>query len=310
MNKGLYFINPEKYANMSTSELWEKKTKVNFFTWIFMFLIAVLAINGITIAQICFFFIDKESLRSSWNEINPEYSQAFESIWRGDVIDVFVTLIIQLTVLVSLSISIYKCIIEKSFKFISFLPTLFIFFQVFYSFFSLIRYAISGANLMDSFKVSWVYVLQFVMMFVYPFIWFFISRNVGVIRRISFNAEMREQMMRKMDSVMNEFGGAEFSGVNPFGVDPSSMNNHGSDTNQNSFNTNDAFYLKLKSLSRDQLNDIAKKLSISGYESMSDNELIKIIADIRNVQNKDNKEKEFELRSKDDNDKDNEDKVN
>ena len=62
---------------------------------------------------------------------------------------------------------------------------------------------------------------------------------------------------------------------------------------------NNVFYSRMKELSRDQLNEIAKQLSISGYETMSSEELIKIISDIRNMQKQDSKEKEIKIEEND-----------
>ena len=62
---------------------------------------------------------------------------------------------------------------------------------------------------------------------------------------------------------------------------------------------NNVFYSRMKELSRDQLNEIAKQLSISGYETMPSEELIKIISDIRNMQKQDSKEKEIKIEEND-----------
>lgn len=295
MNKGLYFINIEKYGKMTSSQLWEKETRKVFWSWIFAFVFSLVVLSTITISQISFFFIDKNNLISEFGK-NYDNSAA-EAIWRSSVIDVFLNLLIQLAALGLLCLSLFKCVKEKTYKYISFFSTVFIFIQVFYSFFGLFRYAIYSVNLMDAFNVSWVYVLQFIMMFVYPFIWFFISRNVGIIRRISMQAEMREQIQNKMN---NAFG--MFEGNDPFGVNKSSANSVNNEEMQTE-NNNHAFYVKLKALSREQLNEIASKLSISGYEYMTDEELMKIISDIRNAQNSSVKEKEFKVEEKNDDDK-------
>lgn len=299
MNKGLYFINIEKYGKMTSSQLWEKETRKVFWTWIFAFVFALVVLTTITISQISYFFIDKNTLIKEWIEKYPDYVNIANNVWRSDVIDVFLNLIIQLTALGLLCFSLFKCIKEKTYKYISFFSTFFIFIQVFYSFFGLIRYAINSINLIDAFNISWVYILQFIMMFVYPFIWFFISRNVGIIRRISMQAEMREQIQNKMN---NAFG--MFEGNDPFGVNKSANTANNNEEMQPNENSNDhAFYIKLKALSRNELNEIASKLSISGYEYMSDQELMKIITDIRNAQNSSIKEKEFKVEEKNDDDK-------
>lgn len=302
-NKGLYFIDVEKYKTFSTSQLWEKSNRFKFFAWIFSFLACVIAINAILISQLIIWCVDKTSICNAFLEISKNVD--VELVWRSRIIHIVISLVFQVIILWSLSNSIFKCFKSKSFKYLSFLPTMFIFIQAIYSMFDMISYAIQRLNLIDSFNISVFYILNFVMIFVYPIIWFFISRNVSLIRRIAFNIEMSEQMVNYMNQQTS-------GNNNPFGPSFENIQQQAKGNGEknpemtnNNHNTNDAFYLRMKSLTRDQLNEIAKTLSISGYDSMTDDELIKIIADIRNVQNRDKKDIEIKTEEFD---KDNEEK--
>lgn len=286
LNRGLYFINIQNYVNKPLKELQDKKIWSKFSIWVFVLLLAVITINVILILELSFYVLDKDKIIANLEEHNPnETKDRLDMAWRSGLISLSIEMLLPIAMLVTLISSLIKCYKKKSFKYISFLSTILIFFQSIYGFMSLIRYAISGINLVESFQVSWVNVLSFVMIFIYPVIWFFISRNVAIIRRIYLIAELNAARQQ----VQNNFGG----GVDPFAGMMANQNNENQKSDSNQFDTNDAFYLRLKNLTRDQLNEIAKQLSISGFESMKDEELMKIIADIRNVQNVDSQEKEI-----------------
>lgn len=284
LNRGLYFINIQNYINKPLKELQNKEHFLKFSIWVFALLLAVIAINIILILEIVFCVVDKNKIIDNW-KVQVSNIDDLEYIWRSQLINLVVQMIIPFGMLVTLIMSLIKCYKQKSFKYISFLSTILIFYQSVLGFMSLIKYAISRVNLVDSFQVSWVYILDFSMIFIYPAIWFFISRNVAIIRRIYLIAEINATNQQVQDN----FSG----GVDPFSGMMANRNNENQKSDSNQFNTNDAFYLRLKNLTRDQLNEIAKQLSISGFESMKDEELMKIIADIRNVQNVDSQEKEI-----------------
>ena len=298
LNRGLYFIDVDKYAQMSTTKLWEKKQRKVFFFFIFLFFLAVLALNIIGILEIAFWVKDQDNIVNNWvNYYNdPDFDwDNGKYFWKIDLINMCTMLGFSILILVFLSLSILKCIKNKTFSNLSMFSTIFIFIQCIYGLFDLIRYAVWGVNIVDSFDVSWVYLLEFITPFIYIFIWFFISRNVSLIRKIAISANIREQQ----EAILRETMG--------YGKDH--IHNHpdtqeDEDDNGNpEFNTNDSFYLRLKKLNREQLNEFAKALSISSYESMSDDELIKIIYDIKNVQDKDTKEREIKSEKDDENDK-------
>ena len=284
LNKGLYLIDVDKYIDKSKKFLWEKKQKKFFFSWIFVFLVAMLCILSLNIAIIIGQCVDKQRILEFFSSpqimnINPETT--WSTLLAYNVVDTAISAI----VVVNLSFSIYKCINLKSLKYISFLATIFVFIQMIYGCFSWIQYIIQAQQIAEYFKVSWIYVLNFIMPFLYIFVWFFISRNISLIRNIFIRVETREILMKQAE--LNQES-------NPF-----TPNNFGGFENTKSTNSDisketNPFYKRLKNLSREQLNEMAQALSISGYETMKDQEIIDIIYEIKHSQEQNSKEIEVE----------------
>ena len=288
LNKGLYLIDVDKYIDKSKKFLWEKKQKKFFFSWIFVFLVAMLCILFLNIAIIIGQCVDKQRILEFFSSpqimnINPETT--WSTLLAYNVVDTAISAI----VVVNLSFSIYKCINLKSLKYISFLATIFVFIQMIYGCFSWIQYIIQAQQIAEYFKVSWIYVLNFIMPFLYIFVWFFISRNISLIRNIFIRVETREILMKQAE--LNQES-------NPF-----TPNNFGGFENTKSTNSDisketNPFYKRLKNLSREQLNEMAQALSISGYETMKDQEIIDIIYEIKHSQEQNSKEIEVESQQK------------
>ena len=288
LNKGLYLIDVDKYIDKSKKFLWEKKQKKFFFSWIFVFLVAMLCILFLNIAIIIGQCVDKQRILEFFSSpqimnINPETT--WSTLLAYNVVDTAISAI----VVVNLSFSIYKCINLKSLKYISFLATIFVFIQMIYGCFSWIQYIIQAQQIAEYFKVSWIYVLNFIMPFLYIFVWFFISRNISLIRNIFIRVETREILMKQAQ--LNQES-------NPF-----TPNNFGGFENTKSTNSDisketNPFYKRLKNLSREQLNEMAQALSISGYETMKDQEIIDIIYEIKHSQEQNSKEIEVESQQK------------
>ena len=280
LNKGLYLIDVDKYIDKSKKFLWEKKQKKFFFSWIFVFLVAMLCILSLNIAIIIGQCVDKQRiLNSQIMEINPE------ARWSTSLASNVVNAAISAIVVINLSFSIYKCINLKSLKYISFLATIFVFIQMISEIFSWVEYIIQPQR----FEVSWIYILDFIMPFLYIFVWFFISRNISLIRNIFIRVETREILMKQAE--LNQES-------NPF-----TPNNFGGFENTKSTNSDisketNPFYKRLKNLSREQLNEMAQALSISGYETMKDQEIIDIIYEIKHSQEQNSKEIEVESQQK------------
>ena len=288
LNKGLYLIDIDKYIDKSKKFLWEKKQKKFFFSWIFVFLVAMLCILSLNIATIIGQCVDKQRILEFFSSpqimnINPETT--WSTLLAYNVVDTAISAI----VVVNLSFSIYKCINLKSLKYISFLATIFVFIQMIYGCFSWIQYIIQAQQIAEYFKVSWIYVLNFIMPFLYIFVWFFISRNISLIRNIFIRVETREILMKQAE--LNQES-------NPF-----TPNNFGGFENTKSTNSDisketNPFYKRLKNLSREQLNEMAQALSISGYETMKDQEIIDIIYEIKHSQEQNSKEIEVKSQQK------------
>ena len=280
LNKGLYLIDVDKYIDKSKKFLWEKKQKKFFFSWIFVFLVAMLCILSLNIAIIIGQCVDKQRILEFFSSpqimnINPETT--WSTLLAYNVVDVAISAI----VVVNLSFSIYKCINLKSLKYISFLATIFVFIQMIYGSFSWIQYIIQAPKIAEYFKVSWIYVLNFIMPFLYIFVWFFISRNISLIRNIFIRVETREILMKQaeLNQESNPFTPNNFGG---FENTKSTHSDISKETNP--------FYKRLKNLSREQLNEMAQALSISGYETMKDQEIIDIVYEIKHSQEQNSKE--------------------
>lgn len=288
LNKGLYLIDVDKYIDKSKKFLWEKKQKKFFFSWIYVFLVAMLCILSLNIATIIGQCVDKQRILEFFSSpqimnINPETT--WSTLLAYSVVDVAISAI----VVVNLSFSIYKCINLKSLKYISFLATIFVFIQMIYGSFSWIQYIIQAPKIAEYFKVSWIYVLNFIMPFLYIFVWFFISRNISLIRNIFIRVETREILMKQaeLNQESNPFTPNNFGG---FENTKSTHSDISKETNP--------FYKRLKNLSREQLNEMAQALSISGYETMKDQEIIDIVYEIKHSQEQNSKEIEVKSQQK------------
>ena len=240
----------------------------------------MLCILSLNIAIIIGQCVEKQRiLNSQIMEINPE--ARWSTLLAKNVVNAAISAI----VVINLSFSIYKCINLKSLKYISFLATIFVFIKMIYEIFSWVEYIIQPQR----FEVSWIYILDFIMPFLYIFVWFFISRNISLIRNIFIRVETREILMKQAE--LNQES-------NPF-----TPNNFGGFENTKSTNSDisketNPFYKRLKNLSREQLNEMAQALSISGYETMKDQEIIDIIYEIKHSQEQNSKEIEVESQQK------------
>ncbi len=285
INKGLYLIDVDKYINKSKKYLWEKKQKKFFFSWIYIFLVAMICILSLNIATIIGQILDKQNILnffSSSQVMNPNPEVTWSTGLAYNVIDSAISAI----VVVNLSFSIYKCINLKTLKYISFLATIFVFIQMIYGSFSWIQYIVQAQHLLEYFKVSWIYVLKFIMPFLYIIVWFFISRNISLIRNIFIRVETKEILIKQaeLNQESNPFTPKDFEGFE-------NKNTKKSDFSKESH----PFYKRLKNLSREQLLEIAQTLSISGYENMKDQEIIDIVYEIKISQEQNSKEIEIQL---------------
>ncbi len=295
INKGLYLIDIDKYINKSKKFLWEKKQKNMFFTWVFTFLAIMTIILCLNVAILLGQIIDKAKIVDFYTSISTVGSG--ERNWSMELVYTIFDILISLVVVVNLVLSIIKCINLKSLKFISFLSTIFVFIKMFYGFIGLIGFIINGSInnsvLIKQFETSWTYILAFIMPFLYVLIWFFVSRNVSLIRNIFIRVETKEIFLQQQKDGNNN---NPFASNNFFEAD----NNNETKTNVD-VKENNPFYKRLKNLSKEQIHEMAQALSISGYETMTEKEIIDIIYEIKSSQEKTSKE--FEVESESDKDK-------
>ncbi|MBR2055826.1 MAG: hypothetical protein IJ970_02165, partial [Mycoplasmataceae bacterium] len=94
INKGLYFLNIEKYSKKKYSDLWEDvSNRKVFLTWIFVFLASIIIINALSIISLSSFVIDKNTII---NNLDIRGVQNPAASWRIDLISICIDLIFQL----------------------------------------------------------------------------------------------------------------------------------------------------------------------------------------------------------------------
>ena len=129
INRGLYFIDIDKYSSIRSSQLWEKPHKNKFFAWIFSFLFFAILIWVISILQISFWISDKSKIIELIDNGGNDDWRGGNYIWNTNLISSIVFVLFSSLIIFSLCNSIFKIIKNKSFKYISFFPTMFVFIQ-------------------------------------------------------------------------------------------------------------------------------------------------------------------------------------
>lgn len=292
----LYFINEKKYFNSTLADLWKQKNF--FFLWFLGLALGFIALISLNAISLAFVVIDK-------NELIQDYMDTFSDknitwdyasrVWTSSVIQSSLNLFVVSTGLVSLTLSIFKSIKLKSFASFSYWPTLLIFFNTLYVFpFLLSTFIQYSFNLNSYFSTSPSSIIGFVIPFIYLLTWFLISRNVSVIRRIFIRAQFTETMnaFQATQTTTGEPGATPFN--NPYGFpmganqNPSQNADLQGNASQASINKmeEDEAYKRLKALSKKQLDQIAVQLSISGFEMMNKDELLKTIYKITTLNSK------------------------
>ena len=294
----LYLLNIKKYQNKTTKDLWEQDRKW-FNLWILGFFVCLLVLLALNIVIIAQYALDASGIKTRYSELLIANSNDVknadlyaENYWRYGIIDGSINSAIVAITIYSLIHSFILSYRRKSFSSISTWPTLFVFIQAIYSFFSLFKLLIYGITLKTSFEITWANIISFSLSFVYLLTWFIFSRNVALIRRIFFFSEKMSEMNNIYSEMFN-------NGHTHVHNQESTLNNstNNSNSENNSDYKNNQTWLRIYNLGDEQLKELAKKLSISGYESMSKDELVKIIFEIYNSQERTTKSKEIEVES-------------
>ena len=309
----LYLINPQKYIKKNKEQLWEEDHKT-FYWWIGALFVSLLIIITILITMLVIFIADKDIIlkqQVEWIMQSPnnnngssieQVTKKVEAFINGEIAWQVIFIAVFLCALGLLTYSFWKCLKSKTFSVLSSLPTGIVFFLSFSSFLNFIT--LIGQSISDFLSLSNYYIFNFIVIkIIYLLVWFFVSRNVAIIRRLF----VRLENIEKFESVIGKKIYEDVTGDN-------SQSNPAATTSKATSNVkkeDDPIYQRLSSLEEKGLHQIAKELSISGYDSMDKAELLNTIHSIyKNVQ-KPEKNDEIEIetindeKTKDDEIKDN-----
>lgn len=284
------FFNRQKYLNKSLKELWE--VKKDFYPWIIGTFVGLLIILGLYIATLSLWIVDKDIIinflikESKNNNANTSPT----GTWASWIVGLCLYSLFTFLAIYSLIQSIIKSFKLETFSTISLLPTMIIFFVSILTFFGLFQ-IISYGDINKYFEVSAGNSIYFSINFIYVFIWFFFSRNLSQTRLMFMVAQQKEAY-----SAWEKFQKSGQS-IDIF------TNNNATSTGQQSEDFKQNFknsiimeetttYKRLMSLSKKDLNLIAQRFSISGFENMSKEELVKIIWQIDHSMHPEKYEKE------------------
>ena len=307
----LYLIKVDKYLKKNKEQLWEEDHKT-FYWWIGALFLSLTVIIGFLIAMLVIFVNDRDQIAKLWlNDLNNSSSSG--SLNNKEYVDTQLTveLVKQIFYLITFSASFgllgftfFKSIKAKTFANLSSLPTGIIFFLSFLTFFDFLNLLVVRGNIsFNSFlKYSNYFIFSFIVVkVIYIMVWFLVSRNVSLIRRLFTRAETLEKMetffanhpeaeaMRNQGyGFPNNQAAANSQAANP------EINNRPNNSPK-SAKENDPIYQRLISLDEKGLHQVAKQLSISGYDTMDKNELTNVIYLIYKNMQADQKSKEIEV---------------
>ena len=305
----LYLIKVDKYLKKNKEQLWEEDHKT-FYWWIGALFLSLTVIIGFLIAMLVIFVNDRDQIAKLWlddlNSANPSVASKNKEFVNTRIIAELVKLIGNLIAFSAsfglLGFTFFKSIKTKTFANLSSLPTGIIFFLTFFNFLSLFDPLIDGVGFNAYLKYSNYYIFSIIVIkVIYILVWFLVSRNVSLIRRLFTRAETLEKMetffanhpeaeaMRNQGyGFPNNQAGANSQAANP------EINNRPNNSPK-SAKENDPIYQRLISLDEKGLHQVAKQLSISGYDAMEKNELINVIYLIYKNMQADQKSKEIEV---------------
>lgn len=292
----LYLIDPKKYVNKSVDQLWDEDRKA-FYFWIIGLFVGLLTLFLINLISLVIYAKDRYLIiQNVLDYLSKEETSNFNTAhnyWLNKLFSSVINIAFLVVTIASLIISLVKSFKIKSFASISIWPTLFIFINTVYGFFSLIQLGIFHLNISDEFNFSVANILLFSLNFVYLLVWFLFSRNVSLIRRIFWRSQIIDSS-RAFQPSFDEFG-------NPVFQDTNTTNNEqvNNSVNQQEYKMKQSeMYKRLNALSKKQLDTIAAKLSVSGYESMSKEEIVKLIYSIHSATDANVKEEMVDVAEK------------
>lgn len=289
----LYLVNPQKYIKKNKEQLWQEDHKT-FYWWIGALFISLLIIITILITMLSIFIMDKKIIFEKQVEWTQQSSTAtLEEIRKAVEKSLNIELVVQVLFIVVfmcalglLIHSFWKSLKSKTFSTLSVLPTGIVFFLGFSSFFNFI--SLIGQSISELLALSNYYILNFIVIkIVYLLVWFLVSRNVAIIRRLFIRLENIE----KFESVIGKKIYEEPLDNSQSNPNPSTTTK----TTADSKKEDDPIYQRLNSLEEKGLHQIARELSISGYDNMDKTELLNIIYSIYKNLQKPEKNEEIEI---------------
>lgn len=282
------FFNKQKYLNKNLKELWDLRKE--FYPWVIGTFVGLIVILGLYIATLTLWVIDKDAITSLLSKKNNTSNNNSIGSWAVQIVYLSLYSLFTSLAIYSLVQSILKSFKLKTFGVISLLPTMIIFFASLSTFFWLIQ-IVNYGNINEFFESSIANSIYFSINFVYVFIWLFFSRNLSQTRLIFMIAQQKEAY-----SAWEKF---QQSGQS---IDIFTKNANNQTTTNEFYKKNNqkniimeetTTYKRLMSISKRDLNAIAQRFSISGYENMTKEELVKIIWQIDHSMHPEKYEKEI-----------------
>lgn len=305
----LYLIKVDKYLKKNKEQLWEEDHKT-FYWWIGALFLSLTVIIGFLIAMLVIFVNDRDQIAKLWlddlNSANPSVASKNKEFVNTRIIAELVKLIGNLIAFSAsfglLGFTFFKSIKTKTFANLSSLPTGIIFFLTFFNFLSLFDPLIDGVGFNAYLKYSNYYIFSIIVIkVIYILVWFLVSRNVSLIRRLFTRAETLEKMETffanhpEAEAMRNQGYGFPNNQAGANSQAANSEINNRPNSSPKSAKENDPIYQRLISLDEKGLHQVAKQLSISGYDAMEKNELINVIYLIYKNMQSDQKSKEIEV---------------
>lgn len=280
------YLNLKELVHKSEKEIFEeektfRKVFIAFLACL-LFLFSLFLTSGI-LAAIDWANPDfTNKIMNSLMENNPEALDSWiqwemNNKFSSWVISPFISASVILISGVFFVISLLKSYKQKTFKFLSTFSSFLVGFMAFMAvtnlFWSLIVITNWGSTtLYDFIIISWIAASSTII------IWFFVSRNISLIKRITMISIQREQNANFMSELMKRNGNASSQ---------YQSNNKTTTFGTNKQNTNKEnpevvkYKEKLNKLNEKDLQKIAQKLYIAGSESIEKEELINIILGIK-----------------------------
>ncbi|MCU4706369.1 hypothetical protein [Mycoplasma sp. CSL7503-lung] len=277
----------EKYKNIKTTdELW-KHEKKDFRIYFILYTLAITLLSLIWFSWFIILLVSKEQYLLLISESIKNNKQLGEPIayYNSELIQQTFYTISLIAMNVSYIMSVFKSYKNKNFKHISSWVQLIYYGLAIWKIIGFIvsitqnAFATIGNNYLSIISL----IFNILSLVIFMVIIFFLHGKLNKIQRafkyIEYVKTMEEYQKAFMENIRsnNPFGPSSFNATNSSEEERNSnnRNSHSKDDYTNSEN-----YKKIIELPREQLNDIAKKLNIFGYEDMEKEELAKLIYNI------------------------------